>query len=358
MFSPAIGAGPGTDFQRHGFLIAATFAANLAGRRPAVRNHYLPAIPRGLVFDLATEFVHSHVTNRARQVVILHHAAHVQIFQGNHIGAADDRCGGLVQEIGPHGGNPGVQLGDLDLLAPTAIAALALSGQGALLMFQAALHDAQMLRIAGLVAIAGNHHVLDAEVQPDSLTRGRQRLNLHFAGERDEIPPARVFTDRRHLGCASRDYRPADLDKPKLGQFQEFTGAISSLYLALIQRVAHGLPVIATLELGIATAFLEEILESLVLINQALRQAAGGGIRQPGEFALLPLRDQPAQRYVAVPLLALFPGLVAQVQAPIPNEPGIAKLDCQLFALVGVRVDAELVGLLYTWHVNMMHRDN
>ena len=105
---PAIGTSPVPDFQRHGLLVGAASRTGLATREPAVYRHYLPPVPRRLVLDLPAELAHPHVGNRASEVMVLQHPRHVQIFQRDHVGASDNRRGGLVQEVGAHRRDVGV----------------------------------------------------------------------------------------------------------------------------------------------------------------------------------------------------------------------------------------------------------
>lgn len=82
-----------------------------------------------------------------------------------------------MQEIRAQRCNSGVQRSHSDPLPLATMTALALASQESLLAFQAALHNPQVFGIAGLVAITGDDHVLDTEVQPNSLTRDGQCLN-------------------------------------------------------------------------------------------------------------------------------------------------------------------------------------
>ena len=119
----AIGTRPISDFQRQGLLIGTATRTGFTGRREAIHHHHLAAIPRRFIGDLAAKFSHTHVGNRARQAVVLDHPLDVQVFEGDDIGAADYRRGGLVQEVSAHRRNVGVNLGDLDPLPSAAGAA-------------------------------------------------------------------------------------------------------------------------------------------------------------------------------------------------------------------------------------------
>ena len=317
----AIGARPFADPQRHLLLVASAVATGLAAGKPAVYHDHLPPVPRGFVLDLPPKLAHAHVGNRAGQAVVLAHASHVQVFQSDDIGLADHGGRGLVQEIRAAGGDTGVNPGDFQPLLAAAIAAFLHSGQAPLLALQMAQPAFQMARVAGLhglFTIPTDHHVLDAQIQTDRFPGQWGWLNRDFTGKADEVAPVRRLGNGRHFRGAGGNLRPPYLNRAQLGQFEEFARLIIVGNLALIQRVAHRLPVVATLELRIAPALLEEVFERLILIHQALRQTAGGAISQPRKFTALPFGDLPIQRNVVMALLALFPGFAAQVQTAVP----------------------------------------
>ena len=126
----------------------------------------------------------------------------------------------------------------------------------------------------------------------------------------------------------------------------------------------------AAFELWELGAALEEVFESLVLIDQRLRDATARSSAQklvarfPGQlgdgrvqcarvyrrdladFAGLPV-DALAQIYATVQQARLLAG----EQGRIPREPRIAELHRQLLALRGVRVNAESIGFELRVHV-------
>ncbi len=85
-----------------------------AGIKP-IRHPHLPSPHCGLVFQLPTELEEAHVGNGPRQTAILHHAAHVQVFDGDGMESACQITRELMQRIQSNGGDPRVQLGQLDL---------------------------------------------------------------------------------------------------------------------------------------------------------------------------------------------------------------------------------------------------
>lgn len=122
----------------------------------------------------------------------------------------------------------GVNLGDLGPLAVAPVAALLHPGQPALLALEVAQLALEVARVAGLVAVAGDRNVADAEVNADRPPGGRQRLDEFLAHERHEIPAAGVFADRRHLRRAGRYPRPADLEGAQLRELEQRAGRVGS----------------------------------------------------------------------------------------------------------------------------------
>lgn len=350
----AIGARPRSNRQRHFRLVAPAVATGLAAGKPAVYHHHLAPVPVGFILDLASQLAHADIGYRARQVVILDHALDVQILQHDHVGAFHDSRGGLVQEISAHRRNVGMNLRHLDPLPVAAVTAFLHPGQPPLLALQVAQLTFQVARVAGLdglFTVPTDHHVLDAQIQPDRLSSQRQRLKRHFTGKADEVAPVWRLGDCRHFRDACWNARPADVENTEFGQFQEFTGLVGAFNLALIELIAHRLPVIPRFEAGIASALLEEVFERLILIDQALSETAGRRIGQPRKFTAFPFGDLPSQGNVVMPLLALFPGFAAQVQTAVPDEPRVAEFNRQLLALVSGRVNAESIGFELLVHV-------
>ena len=355
----AVRARPISNRQRHFRLVRPATRTGLATRKPAVHHDHGSPVPRGFVFDLAAKLAHAHVGDSAGQTVILDHARHVQIFEGDDIGAFHYRSRGLVQEVGAHRRNVGVNPGHLDPLLVPPVAALGHSRQPPLLalqVLQSALEMAGIARLHGLFAVPTHHHVLNSQIQTDRFSGQRQRLDFHLAGEAHEIPSAGVSTDRRHFRDARRHLRPAHLDRAELGQLQEFAGLIGAVDLALVELITDGLLAVARLEAGIAGLLAgfdpaEKMLKRLVLIDQGLRQAGGHAIGQPREFPVLPLRDQPVQRHVVMTGLVRLVGFLAQVQAAVPDEPVITELNRQLLALGSIGINSELVGFESCYHM-------
>jgi len=354
----AIGTRPISDVQRHLFLIRAALATGFATRKPAVYDHHAPPVPVRLVLDLPAEFAHAHVGNRSRDAVVFQHPGHVQVFQLNHVGTANNLSGGLMQEVSAHRRNVRVNLCDLDPLLAPAVTTFLHPCQAALLLFQV---SQLLFQVPGIArpaffrAIPADDDILNSQVQAHGSPGQRQRLNLDFTGKRHEIAPVGCFAHRRHFRDSCRNLRPADIQKAELGQFQEFARLIGAGDMPLVQLIANRLAVKAGFEFRI-TGFLtgfdpaKEGVEGFILVYQALRQTAGGGIRQPREFTALPFRHLLIERDVVMPGLIGFPRRAAQFQTAIPDEPTISELHRQLMPLFGGGFKTKFIGFLSDDH--------
>lgn len=351
MVRSAIGTRPLSNGKRHFVSVAPAVGTGLTGGRKAVGDNDLASVPVCFVADLPLEFVHPNIGHRARQGVIFHHAADVQIFQRQDIGTANQGRGGLVQEVGSHRGDMGVNLGDpLPLFAPP-VASFLHPTQPALLELQPAYLLFQMARIAAFRAVAGNNDILDTQVQTDCDAGQGQGFNDFLTRKRHEIAATGVFADRRHFRDTGRETSPTDFDKSEFRQLEEFAAAIGAMNVALVELIADGLLIPLRFEAGIFPALFKEIFERLVLVYQALRQAIRRRIRQPWEFCFLPNRHLSSERNVVVLLLALLPFRASHVQAAVPYKPRTTEFDRQLPTLcIGWR-EAEFVGALSGNHI-------
>ena len=78
-----------------------TNGTGLRRRRPAVNLHHVDAVPLSLVRQLSDELAESRVTDRLREGMIVHHAAHVQVLDEyrTHLAIVRQFMRDLVQEV-------------------------------------------------------------------------------------------------------------------------------------------------------------------------------------------------------------------------------------------------------------------
>jgi hypothetical protein len=77
----AVFAGVHTRTQIQSCLDVPTLRTALRRWVEPVGQENLTSIPLALVYHLPPEFIESHIHDRLRQVMVLHHPTHIQIFQ-------------------------------------------------------------------------------------------------------------------------------------------------------------------------------------------------------------------------------------------------------------------------------------
>ena len=110
----ALGAVPFPGCQRQFLQILPAVKAPPARRVEPVRQPQFPPVPPALVLHHPPEFAEPRVQDRAGKGVVLDHAAHVQVLEGNHVKATNEVGGGLVQVVPSGVGDAGVEPGDLE----------------------------------------------------------------------------------------------------------------------------------------------------------------------------------------------------------------------------------------------------
>src|SRR5208283_5994090 len=90
--------------------------ARRAGLRrwvPAVDSYDRPAVPLGLVFQHRPEPGPARAADQLGQAMVAGHSGHVEILDGDTVETSHEVNAGLVQEVPPGVGDPGVLPGDL-----------------------------------------------------------------------------------------------------------------------------------------------------------------------------------------------------------------------------------------------------
>lgn len=329
----------------------------LGGNQPAVRantratlkatdlNHFA-AIPLRFIGQLPHQFVATNISNSFSQLLIFQHAGQVQVFRGNKAVSADQAGSQLVQKVSPTAGSLALNLRNPDTGAMPAARPLNPAAEYLLSTFQLPLVFLNKLRVARFSAVAGNNHVLDAEINSNRFVCRRQFVDFDFATYGHVIIANRVMANRGHLGDACYGLRPAQLELAELGEYQRFRSSIERpVDIALVKLVACRLWAAFALELRETRPFGVEIGKGPVLIPQGLGDGRAVGVFEPSvsrigfQFgdgaAAICARHGAAQRPIAE---------ASRVQRGIPRPAGHAKIDGQLLALSGVGVKTEFVG--------------
>jgi hypothetical protein len=269
---------------------------------PWVNLEHLATMPVCLVSDLAGQLAKAHIADRTRKFVVSQHPLHIVGLYRQRLVLANQLTTRFVQKILACVSNPGVQASHPKPLLSVSVRPFPLSGQPALRPLEVLFTLLYMARVAGLVASRGHNHVLHPKVHTDicaslhmmSAEVGLlgQGLDFDLAGKADKVAARGVAPDRDHLGHALNLARPAQLERPKLGQHQPMgTGRKRPMNVPLVKLIAYRLRLMLALEAGIPGAALKKVLKGMVLVTQHLGQNGAVGLTEPGALTPLKFRD-------------------------------------------------------------------
>ena len=181
--------------------LLAAHAAQLGAREPLAEYDDVPAVPRSLVLQLASQFAPRRIADRSVEALLVRtaalrasaHVLHSQVLDDDRLVLADHRSGQLVQEVTPSISRARLDARDLEPGLLSVVGALLLARVGALGSGQRASISRSVSGIADLLASAQDRQVVQSHVDANSARRGVQRRELSdllFDQHRDE-PPAR-----------------------------------------------------------------------------------------------------------------------------------------------------------------------
>ena len=334
----AFRARPFPHAQRQFLYGMSAVKAGLRGWKPSVDLDHGFSVPLGLLFDHADGRSDGCVVQRAGKVVVLGHAAQVEVFDADHIETGYDVGAQLMQRIAAAVGDLLVDAGDVTpgLLAP--LAALLRPGKVFLIERQPTLPLGAMLRIADALAVRQRCKARDAEVDTDRFAGFRQRRGLSLNHQRHEVfATCRANqTNRRRM----RDHlaRPLDLDRADLGELEN---APLGVEREAAPGVVSRLPSLFALKGGVRSALVEEVGKRDLQVTQRLLQADAGHFIQPDVLRrCLQRRKRLVGRRVTYALTSAE-CIGAQPQRPVPNEPHAAERLRKMLLLLGRWVAAE-----------------
>lgn len=196
VYFAALGARPFPDAEGQLLQDVPAVETPLARRVEPVHGSQLAPVPFTLVPDHRQELAEGGVGERAGKGVVLDHAAHVQVLDGDHVETPDKISGDFVQVVGTGVGDSCMETGDLEPLGAPALRAPCLARQIALRPGERLLDPFEMTRVLDLLAGGERRERRDAEVDSDRPVDQREFLDLLFETERDEVAVGRVSLDR------------------------------------------------------------------------------------------------------------------------------------------------------------------
>ena len=271
---------------------------------------------------MPTELEEAHVGDGPRQTAILHHAAHVQVFDGDGMESACQITRELMQRIQSNGGDPRMQLRQLDL-------GFLAVGRALLLATETAREPSQS-RQQGFVGF-GSH---------DDLPRGQGRQSgdpqihphraLVFSGAEVGVRGS-IHGDGNkpavgHPGDGGRDAlagKPQRLSHPYPLQFGDMDAGTVNPELVVGEREA----VVAALglEAGVAATAGKEVVKRLSQVLDGHLRRAFRYLQHPGIVFALQRVERLAQlrfrgrSHIGIQLVQLV-NVVPQPQRPIVRE--------------------------------------
>jgi hypothetical protein len=301
--------------------------AHLRAGEPPVDHDHPPPAPGRLVLQHAPEGAPSAVRDRLRQPAVADHVLDREVFHADQVIIADQAGAGLVEEVVAGSANLAVCPGDFLLGFGTVGAALLAAGQPPLVAAQVLGPAFQVPGVGDPLLVAGDHKVLDPQVNPDNPASGGKRPGVgDLDGER-HVPAAARVPGHRHRRRVDRGGINAG---PGPGERQR------RAHLGQIQRavappkpgpgVLGRLPTVAGFEPRVPGALGKERCIRGLLVPKRLLQRDAGHLVQPRQFVRgLQSGQVGAGLAVARPGLVCLISLAAPGQGPVPHDADAAE---------------------------------
>ena len=248
------------------------------GREPVDLDERSP-VPVGLVFQLAHELAPSHIADTLGQAVVLEHVLDRQALDAHHLVFADNTRRELVLVIPPPVSDTGVESGHLEPRLGTVATALFLLGEPALRLCQLLLVGGEILGVADGLSRREDDHRGQAQIKPDHRLHHRERRDVFFYEDGDEVAVGGVAGHGDGGRLCSLGKRAAPAESQWLLHLGE--GEIGAIPREGRAGVFGGLIASLALEDGILRMPLEEVLEGAVEMVQGLLWGDTRDIVQP-----------------------------------------------------------------------------
>jgi len=341
--------------ERQSFVVLMpAYRADLGTREPAINRHQFPAIPAALVIKHISQLVPGSIRDGSGQLVVLEHAAHVQILDYDRLVFADESSGEFMQVVGSLVGDSRVYSSNfpsrLDPISRTS----SFSGKSSLCEGEAFSVSGFVLRVGDFLSIRQRYQAREPNIQPDRSGCVRQRLDRPVLHEQTYEPATCAVTgygDRGRLRAFRKRPRPYDgqwfrhLRKPQLA-VPEIEGRASVLCRS------SRFPL--RLEAGVLGSSLPKRNKSTLQMPQSLLQwYRGNFVKECQFFGLLPACKQRGCFVIADPSSLRVPRFGSNMQSLIVDKSDASEGSRQFHFLYGCRVEAVLVRSPhgFRWHV-------
>lgn len=323
----------------------ATGTAAFATGIPLVNSDEGTPIPGRFVLQHADEFAPADIMNSLCQRRMLHHRLHLQTLDAYRLVLTNQASRELLQEVRATVSNAGMDTRD----GTTSLIAVL----GAELLFrEASLRFGQLLpvfgkemRIAYLLAAVEYYHIMHTEINTNLPSGSRQRRDLLFDQDADEVATSGIATDGH--GSRLRPIRqgPRPVNRQRGIHLGEGQGACLSIPAEGRGGVFRGLHAVLLMEVGVLGLARKEVAKCTVKVPERLLGGHTRNVIQPRGFWLLLQRGQRSGGSgVANPLLALKVGVGAQPERPVVDKTRTAERPRQHSGLRGCRIAAIAIG--------------
>ena len=328
-----------SDFQTKFGVDMAAGAAPLAAWEEPVSNSQLPAIPSALVSQHRTELPKAGATDMLGELVILDHAAHVQVLNRQNIEATHQVGSQFVQCVLPAVGDLGVQSRYLQpLLIPTATA-LDATGENPLQPCQPCGVVGGVVRICNPLSVTQGRQPRYSKVNPDlTSSLGERGLGWFIQTKTHEIASIPALGYRAGSRLARETATPFDVKPTDFGNCEV---AVCRIPFETARMVFGGLLAVLGSKPWIGCPLGKEIGERGLQVPQCLLLWDAGRFTQKSKLAGITMFSPSRAAGVVIDRLAVFEAVRAEAQGKIVGVPDTTKLTRQLPLLAVCRVGSE-----------------
>ena len=316
-----------------------TGVASFAARKVPIRNPQLPTIPSALVSQHRTKLSEAGATDMLGELMILDHAAHVQVLNRQNIEATHQVGSQFVQRILPTVGDLSVQPCDLQpLLIPTTTT-LDAPGENPLQSCQPCSVAGSVARVYNPSAITQSCQPTYSKVNPDlASSLGEHGLGWFIQTKTHEVASIPALDYRAGSRLARETATPFDVKPTDFGNCKI---AINRIPFETSRMIFGGLLPMFGSELRIGRALGEEIGKGRLQMPQSLLLRNTRRFTQPRKRTISTMLRPSRTTCVVVDRLPVLKAVRPQPQGKVVGVPDTTKLTRQLSRLAGCRVASE-----------------
>jgi len=284
-------------------------------------------IPLCFVLQLAHKLAPADITDRFGEMVVLHHILDLQTLDTHDLVLAYDGRRKLLLVVPASISDARVELGELASRLLLILGAFAFLSMPALSTCQLLLILGKEFQVAVGLPIRGDHHRLQAEVEPDLLVYRGPRRHLFFQQNGDEVALRAILGDRDRRGLGSLGQRTRPVNVERLGHLGK--REVRAIPRERTARKGRRLWAVLFFDRRILGSAFKEVEKGAVQVAQGLLQGNRRDLSEPGVRLLL-LKGGQTSREIIVgePLTALRVGIAPLTQTPVVDD--TAAPECAL----------------------------